>query len=315
MIKSLCWLLVLMWLSLPLCAQQQHFTQSRDNAGQQFSYRWQDRAQQPQEISFTLPAASLNALTTTQPSYRKAIAQRYIWVQMMEAAKEIDPRQARVDIRPRGDDILLQVRSADEATYDKVYRSLQQAQQTAYTEYLQKHYYTRFVTPYREQAVKPDHIRYIQESIEPLIPLSQAFYEQLSEQSDAREYLNLLLGWVQSIPYDALEDRTQTNGAGFSPPLALLTQNKGDCDSKAVLTAAAVRAFLPATPMVLILLREHAVLGLALTPVAGETTIAVDGTRYMVFDPTGPALQPFGQVSAETRRELASGLFVTETID
>ncbi len=295
-------------------AQQQHFAQSRENTQHTFTYRWLDNAHEAHELTFSLPLTKIEALPTIQPNYRPAIAQRYVWVQMMESAKQIDPRTARVKIMPRGDELMLEIRARSETLQQEVQEQLREAQQQAFSDYLHSHYYTRFVTPYREQAVKPDHLRYIRESITPLIPLSQAFYEQVSEDSDARAYLNLLLGWVQSIPYDALNGRTGGNGSGFSPPLTLLTQNKGDCDSKAVLTAAATRAFLPDTPMVLVLLRAHAVLGLALTPLPGDTRITVNNTQYVMFDPTGPALQPFGQVSPETQRELASGLYTAETI-
>ena len=313
--KSLCSLLVVAMLVSPGWAQQLQFTQTREDDSHAFTYQWLDHTSTPQQISFRLPIESLRTLPTAQPNYREAVAQRYVWVQMMEAAKQIDPRTARVNITPRGDDILLNIRASSDTIHREVRSQLRQAQQDAFSTYLHEHYYARFTTPYRQKAVKPDHLRYIQESITPLIPLSQAFYEKINKQSDAREYFNLLLGWVQSIPYDTLEDRAQTNGAGFSPPLALLMQNKGDCDSKAVLTAAATRAFMPTTPMKLILLHEHAVLGIALTPLAGETLITVNNTNYVVFDPTGPALQPFGEVSAATRRELASGLYVTETIE
>lgn len=307
---------ILLLLHVPLVdAQQQRFKHIRGDNAHVFEYQWLDRTNTTHHIQFSLPFASVQSLPAVQPNYRKAIAQRYVWVQMMEAAKRIDPRSARIKITPRRDDITLRIRANSETVRNDVTHTLRQAQQEAFTAYLREHYYARFTTPYREQAVKPDHLRYIQESIAPLIPLSQSFYEKVTEESDAREYLNLLLGWIQSIPYDALENRAETNGAGFAPPLGLLTQNQGDCDSKAVLTAATTRAFLPDTPMVLVLLREHAVLGIALTPLSGETLITVDSTQYVLFDPTGPAQQPFGQVSGDTRRELASGLYVTEMIE
>ncbi|GGW80106.1 hypothetical protein [Alteromonas halophila] len=310
-----CCLFTAILLSAPAWSQQQQFSYSRDGNSHLFRYQWHDFSNNAENVRFALPVERLQQLPTIQPNYRKAIAQRYVWVKMMEAAQRIDPRTARIKITPRGEDILLNIRARNASLQQDVQTQLRQAQEDAFTAYLHEHYFARFTTPYRQQAVKPDHLRYIQESIEPLIPLAQAFYEKVDAQSDARQYLNLLLSWVQSIPYDELENRAQSNGAGFSPPLTLLTQNKGDCDSKAVLTAAATRAFLPDTPMLLVLLREHAVLGIALTPLSGETLITQGNTRYVVFDPTGPALMPFGQVSSATKRELASGLYTTEVIN
>ena len=107
---------------------------------------------------------------------------------------------------------------------------------------------------FNQRAVKPDHRRYIDETAKALVPVSQAFYEKINTSADARAYFSLLLGWVQSIPYDTLEDRVASSGAGFAPPMGLLLQNKGDCDSKAVLTSALVRAFLPNTEMIMVFL-------------------------------------------------------------
>ena len=168
---------------------------------------------------------------------------------------------------------------------------------------------------YNQKGIKPDHARDILETTEALIPASQAFYEKLVGNEDARAYLNILLGWVQSIPYDPLNDRLSSNGAGFAPPMGLLLQNKGDCDSKAVLTSALVRAFLPDTSMIMVFLPNHALLGVAIKPQAHEETLSVDDETYVLYEPTGPALIPFGKVSETTKRQLLTGRYTTEAVN
>jgi hypothetical protein len=163
--------------------------------------------------------------------------------------------------------------------------------------------------------VKPDHRRYIDETAKALVPVSQAFYEKINTSADARAYFSLLLGWVQSIPYDTLEDRVASSGAGFAPPMGLLLQNKGDCDSKAVLTSALVRAFLPNTEMIMVFLPRHALLGVAITPIAGDETLEVEGKTFVLYDPTGPALLPFGHVSTSTKQFIDTGRYQVEAIN
>ena len=106
-----------------------------------------------------------------------------------------------------------------------------------------------------------------------------------------------------------------SNGSGFAPPVGLLNQNLGDCDSKAVLTSALVRAFLPTTDMAMVFLPNHALLAVALTPLIDDSTIQIDGRDFVLYDPTGPALLPFGQVSESTQRYLQTGRYQIEVID
>ena len=145
--------------------------------------------------------------------------------------------------------------------------------------------------------------------------VSQAFYEKVASESDSRAYFSLILSWLQSIPYDTLEDRVVSNGSGYAPPISVLMQNLGDCDSKAVLASSMVRAFLPTTKMIVLYLPNHALLGIALTPMADDRTIEYDGDVYVLYDPTGPALIPFGQVSEDTERNIVTGRYQVEVVE
>ncbi len=301
-------------LGVPTFAQQIAFQKARTTEFVSYAYRWLDLSGNERAIEFALDNQQLDKIPSIQRTFQPALAQRYVTVALLKEAKQINPKRAHIEINPQRDSIEVKVRSRSQQQAEMVQAQLQSRRAAAYTEYLDDHYYTQFITPLNEQAVKPDHVRYIMETTEALIPLSQAFYEQLKQDSDAREYLNLLLSWVQSIPYDSLEDRTGSNGSGFSPPPQILDQNKGDCDSKSVITAAIIRAFLPNNPLVMVLLPEHALLGVALPPRGNELTVMYEGTTYILMEPTGPALIPFGQVAPTTRQFLANGQYTLERI-
>ncbi|NMH60355.1 hypothetical protein [Alteromonas ponticola] len=304
----------LLLLSMCCHAQQTAFKRERTQEFVNYSYRWLDHYGAEQSLQFALETNQIDKTPDLQRTFQPALAQRYVTVALLKAARQINPKRARIDINPRNESIEVKVRARSQQQAAIIQKQLHERREEAYSEYLYEHYYTKFITPLNEQAVKPDHVRYIVETTEALIPLSQAFYEKLIEDSDAREYFNLLLSWVQSIPYDALEDRTGSNGSGFSPPAQVLSQNKGDCDSKTVITAAIVRAFLPTTAMVMVLLPEHALLGVALPPKGNELTVMDKGTTYILMEPTGPALLPFGQVAPTTRQVLANGQYTLERI-
>ncbi len=295
-------------------ATQLSFSSSDNEASQRFEYRWQRPGQNDASLAFSLNRQSLAEAPGSQPNYSPARVQRYVYIEVMKAAQDIDPKQARVNVKKQRRGLKIEVSSPSNALNQQISQQLHQTQESAFDKYLDEHYYTRYTTVFNQQAVKPDHIRYIHEYVKPLIPLSQAIYDRVGGQSDARAYFNFLLSWVQSIPYDTLESRAENNGAGFLPPAGLLTQNKGDCDSKSVMTAAIARGFLPDTPMILILLPRHALLGVALTPQRTDQTLIYNDKTYILFEPTGPAQMPLGDVAADSERALGNGHYTIETI-
>ena len=220
-------------------------------------------------------------------------------VALLKESQKLNPKEAKVSLKRQQDGIDIKVTSPSEEKAAEVLESLQTVQQTAFNTYLDEHYYTRFSTIFNQRAVKPDHLRYINESVKPMVPVSQAFYEKLAPQSNSRDYFALLLSWIQSIPYNAMEDRVASNGSGFVPPIGLLLQNSGDCDSKAVLASSMVRAFFTHHKYDHCFPPNHALLGVALTPMVDDETIEFEGKKYVLYDPTGPAQIPFGQVSVE----------------
>lgn len=315
LLVGLYWLSVGLFFSATAGAEQLKFKKAQSESGVLFSYEWRDMDSTRQSITFELPHTAIKAAPTQQANYRPKIAQRYVTVALMEAAKKVNPKEARVKIIPKRDSIDIQVKGANEDKVEAILSNLKAVQQEAYNAYLDEHYFTRFTTLFNQKAIKPDHTRYAAESVKPLVAASQAFYEKVNAQSDSRAYFSLILSWLQSIPYDTLEDRVVSNGSGYAPPINVLMQNVGDCDSKAVLASSMVRAFLPSTKMIMVFLPNHALLGIALTPMVGDRTIVHDGETYVLYDPTGPALIPFGQVSEDTERYIVTGRYQVEAVD
>ena len=66
--------------------------------------------------------------------------------------------------------------------------------------------------------------------------------------------------------------------------------------------------------MRLVLLNDHALLAIALTPLTKDSTLLIDGVPFVLLDPTGPAHLPLGEVSALTKQKLASLHYTLEVI-
>ncbi len=296
-------------------SEQVAFKRTKTDTGMQFYYEWIDGEQQRHDLTFEIPFESIKNLPLRQANYKPQIAQRHVTVALTKAAKAIDPKDAKVTIKPMREAININVSGTNEEKIEDVQAHLREVQQNAYDSYLHEHYFTRFTTIFNQSAIKPDHLRYISESVKPLVSVSQAFYEKVASESDSRAYFSLILSWLQSIPYDTLEDRVVSNGSGYAPPISVLMQNLGDCDSKAVLASSMVRAFLPNTKMIVLYLPNHALLGIALTPKADDRTVEYDSSTYVLYDPTGPALIPFGEVSESTERYIVTGRYQIEVVE
>jgi hypothetical protein len=191
---------------------------------------------------------------------------------------------------------------------------MNQGQQKALDQYLQDNYYSHFRSYLGQKAIKPDHLRYISENTAALLPVAQAIFEKLPADSKNRAYINLVLSWVQSIPYNELKNRLTSNGAGYLPPLSVVANNQGDCDSKTVLMASLVRALLPDVEMTMVFLPNHALLGIVLPSRKNEQTLNIDGMDYLLMEPTGPSKIPLGEVSNRSAQYIAGNMYNLEEV-
>ncbi|WP_293747577.1 hypothetical protein [uncultured Paraglaciecola sp.] len=293
-------------------AQQSVFNKSKQNKQMFFNYTWTDNKELSRDITFALPLRQLN-----KQSHKKFIpelAQQYVYIELHKAARKINPKEARVQIQRRGQEIHIQVTSRSNKLLDKWQRSMNQSQDKALDQYLEENYYSHFSSYLGQEAVKPDHLRYIKENQAALLPIAQAVYDKLPSNSETRSYVNLVLSWVQSIPYNELKNRLTSNGAGYLPPLSVVANNQGDCDSKTVLMASLIRSLLPDVKMTMVFLPNHALLGIVLPFRTNEQTLDINGLDYLLMEPTGPAKIPLGEIANSSARDIAGNMYSLEEI-
>lgn len=307
-----CFILASLFTQSFVFATQSAFSKTKVNKDMRFNYSWTNHQEQLVDLSFSLPLRQIN-----QQSHKKFVpelAQQYVYIELHKDARKIDPREARVQIQRRGQDIQIQVTSRSDNLLQKWQRSMAQSETRALDQYLEDNYYSHFRTHMGQQAVKPDHLRYIAENTLDLLPVAQAVYDKLPEKSETRAYVNLLLSWVQSIPYNELANRLDSNGAGYLPPVSVVANNQGDCDSKSVLMASLIRSLLPDVKMAMIYLPGHALLGVVLPFRVNEETFDIDGVDYLLMEPTGPAKIPLGQIANRSARDIAGNMLSYEEV-
>ncbi|WP_166422126.1 hypothetical protein [Paraglaciecola sp. 20A4] len=278
----------------------------------QLSYQWNDKDQERHQFSFTLPLNKIKA--SHHKRFVPQQVKQYQYIAMQKERNKIDAKAARIEIKRIGGDLQLSVSSRSPQASAKYQRQLLDAKDKAFEQYLSDNYYAHFTDYLGQRGIKPDHLRYISENQAVLKPFAEAMYLEASEQGDMRAFLNLLLSWLQSIPYDDLENRLSSNGSGFSPPLALLSGNRGDCDSKSVLMASVIRALFPRIELAMLYLPNHALLAISLPLSKGERGRQIEGETYLLMEPTGPALMSLNETAATSRRALDMGMYSYEMI-
>lgn len=163
------------------------------------------------------------------------------------------------------------------------------------------YYHERLYKVLDDRRLRPDYARIAQESLLDLRPVADAL-AALTPGLPPREGLNRLLLFLQTIPYDRLDDRA--TDAGFLLPLVLLAENRGDCDSKAVAFAALAHLLYPDVPIALVLVPQHAFVALGLPPARGDRTLRHGGREWVLAEPVGPHVLPVGRLGDESERKL-----------
>jgi len=297
-----------------LFAEQAAFSRLETDQTYTFNYKWTDYFGTDRELTFDLDRKTLNDQFRHNKAYRREIAQRHVFIALQKQAQKVNPKQARIRLQRISNEIRISVRANNQTEQQNWLNTMLQAKEDAFDNYLHENHYARYQSPTGQQAVKPDHVRFATENIRVVLPAAQAIYEQIDQKGASRPYVNLLLSWVQSIPYNTLEDRLVSNGSGYAPPSDVIANNIGDCDSKTVLAAALMRSLLPNLSMVIILTPTHALLGANLPRRENEATIEVDGLEYLLLEPTGPAIMPAGVIGDISRYGIDSGLYTFEKV-
>lgn len=145
--------------------------------------------------------------------------------------------------------------------------------------------------------------------IQSVISAMRQAYSNLS----FNKFLSMLLSFVQEINYGTppIKDNDKII-FGFWPPLKVLVNNYGDCDSKGVVFASLWLNYRK-YPLLLIKIPRHLFIGLAIPSFRGED-ISIGGLKYTFCEVTGPEKTLPGMISRYSRLYLESGRYRYEMI-
>ena len=292
-------------------AEQRRFHKKIVDNTVQFTYQWQDQNKAPQSLQFSVEKTQLFNQFRNFKSYKAMLAKRYLNRGLKKALSEKSLADVEVSFSGKQGETHVALKSQNKKALAEAYRTVEKFEKELTQQYLHKHYYQQFLNYDNNVAIKPDHARFAKESLKNFEPYKELILDKLPVKN-VRNISNYVLGFVQSIPYTTLESRVTSTGAGFNPPLRVLWDNQGDCDSKVTLTATLLKTLKPEIKILLIIIDNHALLAVDIPAKPGELTINVEGFDYILAEPTGPAMMLTGQISAESEFAIRNGRYVAE---
>lgn len=265
-------------------------------------YSWPDKG-----IAFQLSNQNLQKFRGLR-RYSPELAKLHVRNQLVLKSAELQQQGLRIRLSPANLPLDIQIKGKDQNAVDQAIKVLEQTKQQSYSNYLANGYFYLLQLPNRQAVVIPDHAKFLQLSLDELTPVAKAFTDQYGR-NNIRQIANKLALWIQRIPYQDLSDRQESAGAGFSPPLQLLYDHRGDCDSKAVLFAGVMKIIFPNSQFRIVYFRDHAVIAAQIPAVKNEKAIEIDGVKYLLIDVTGPLELPIGQLTDQYQQAIDNRQF------
>ncbi|WDE12383.1 hypothetical protein [Thalassomonas haliotis] len=303
------------WLNLVITgncfAEQLKFNRQEQDDNFQFHYQWQDHQRQVQSLDFQLTKAALFERFRHFRAYKNELAEKNVHKAIRKHLRKEPIKGVQVYFRQQQGNSYIDIKGRDSDKVEAAYRQLAKLEQDFFRQYLTENFYHSFTSHDLIRGVKPDHVSIADASIEDLRPMKQLILDKVSIRN-IRQVTEYVLSFVQNIPYSTLESRVTSSGAGFNPPLKLLWQNQGDCDSKLTLTAALLRTLMPRIKMLMIYIDQHAFIGINIPFMAGEMTITEDNLTYVLAEPAGPTLLKLGVIAPESEQAILQGRYTTE---
>ena len=279
-------------------AQQLDFSRVTRSGDERLSYRWRDLDRREQATAFTLTRQDIR---DAEASF-KEFSLDGMWDDIAANLRDETARfgnGAQIEIRRVDDRLSWTVKARDPASQEALIRNLNERFQRAQKTYLDRHLRQRL----DEGRIMVDFAAATRALQEPMRAVAKALGATPGIADDDRARVTLALAFFQQVPYATLGDAARRGD--FLPAPALLAQNRGDCDSKAVALAAVLRTYTPWRKLAVIVMPGHAVLGVDLPARPGEQTVRAQARQYVALEPAGPAMAPIGDVAPRAAKYLA----------
>ncbi|KKO44899.1 hypothetical protein WG68_13830 [Arsukibacterium ikkense] len=290
-------------LLLPLALQARPLSVQQQNAGDQRQYSYHFMALEREvKLQFSFSHSSIRRNSNLVQVYVPEVMAQQVWAELQQQARAAGPY--RLTPGPGRDLTNFQLVSAQRPSQqmpnqaNTAQQQLRQQLLAFRTEYQQHQLkaagYQLLQLPDNRQQITVDHVSIVEQSLTDIRPLTAALHSELLA-GNQRQFVQFLLTWLQQIPPHPTAQREY--GRYFKPPLTLLAEHYGDSASNVVLLATLLRSSLPHIKQAILYLPEHTLLALAIAAGPDELTVNLEGTTYLVLDPSDPRQPGLGAVA------------------
>lgn len=280
-------------------AQQLDFKRVSRSGEERLAFHWRDAADREHLTAFTLTRRDIGDAESSFKEFSLGAMWGELETNLREETASFG-NGARIEVKRQHDRLTWTVWARDAASQDALLKSLATRFDRAQKAYLARHLRQRM----DDGRILVDFAAATKALQEPMRGVARALGGTPGIADDDRSRIALALAFFQQIPYVALGDG-DARGNDFLPGPALLAQNRGDCDSKAVALAAVLRTYTPWRKLAVITMPGHATLGVDLPALAGEQTVRAQARQYVIMDVAGPYLSQIGNVDGRTAKYLA----------
>ena len=290
-------MLVMSLFASPLAlAEQNAFSVNKEPDEWRFDVAWTDAGGRDRQVEYSLPTDAVESDLAVPLRFQVRDAN----AELVQVINDYGNATKGVQISAvqRGKKVAISGRARSRNALKKAKVGLKSVQRRAERRYLKAHGFTKL-----RGRIIPNHAQHAHRYAERVEPLALALG---SGELKRRAFAKRAVSFVQSIPY---EQGRNGRDKGFRLPLSVLARNKGDCDSKATLYLALMKAAHPSLDSVFVYIKGHAFVGLGLRPAAKDVTFRADGRTWVLVEPVGPALSPIGQGARRSERKARRGAF------
>tara|TARA_R110000868_G_scaffold189695_1_gene432935 strand:- start:123138 stop:124088 length:951 start_codon:yes stop_codon:yes gene_type:complete len=290
-------------------AQQISFNRSIHNGVMKYDYVWRNPNGQKFNTSFKLYADDVKRSLTEFQKFDQSELDKAVTLQIQEFIKYHTPSGMSVDFNEKTRQISFEG-NLKQNKINRFMKLMEEEQEKVNQAYFKKRFYNYNA---KENTIRPAHGTIAKRYVLAMRPVAYALKENVRG-GTSRDITNHVLHFIQSIPYDTLEDVRNSNGAGFLTPYGIIQGNKGDCDSKSVMFAAIMRNIYPYARIAVIYVPGHALVGFDYKKGRDDFAINIDVNTFVLAEPVGPNQSDLGVVSPSALAVLRQGGYSYEEV-
>jgi hypothetical protein len=277
-------------------AQQLDFKRNSRSGEEHLTFRWRDHERREHTTAFTLTKQAIREAEASFVEFSIEAMWRHLERELRDEVAKFG-NGATLEFQRKNDGLMWAISVRDNKQADVLSARLVQRYNAAEKSYLAQHLRRRV----DERRILVDFAGATQAQQGAMRAVARALGDTPGIDNNDRARIGLALAFFQEIPYVLLEDKKRRGGDFLSAP-ALLAQNRGDCDSKAVALAAVLRTCTPWRRLAMITMPGHALLAVDVPAQPGERTIRAQGRQWVAVEAAGPAMAEIGAVGTQTAK-------------